>query len=174
MFLIFFFFFFFSCKKETYLIWRMSPNTQLSWGCHDKAIFTSGGFFREEEAAQTQAGSKPQTQLSRKLMHKRSQTDIYVAVMCLDILVEQSRFSNQDSSPTSIWKPLSLCFPSEVSTLFFPPSQQLKTMHTLCIDRDIPPLPEQTQIYLCTLLVESLHLLCTPVESGKAPSSSLD
>lgn len=53
-------------------------------------------------------------------------------------MIEQSRVSNQDSCATSIWQPLSLCFPSEVSTLLLP--HKLDHVHRLFIHIDISPL----------------------------------
>lgn len=52
------------------------------------------------------------------------------------------------------------------NSVFFPQTSRWRPC-TCCASRDIPSLPVQTQIYLCTLLVESLHLPCTPMESGK-------
>lgn len=44
-------------------------------------------------------------------------------------------------------------------------------MCTLCIHRDILPLPEQTQIYLCTLLVDPYNF-CALLWSQEKPSAT--
>lgn len=86
--------------------------------------------------------------------------------MCLGVLVEP-RVSNQGSSATSIWQTLSLHVSSEVSTLLLSHKPALRPCTQICIHIDISPLPEHTQIYLCTLMVESLQLPRTPVQLWK-------